>query len=208
MANSYGNFQATRRPKMRLPAWILGCLSMTVATSAALAQPGEVGWRIDSELYLTGMGSYRQTPTGSTFFNTVAATAKLNFSSLARPYYGGFFTDYRTSGSASVGNSFNIGGFFRYDISSWDVTTWLFASKPDSSAESWIYAGRLRYRLAEKYKVGIEVTSSFLQFHSPAFAVGYYASLSDSLSLNIIANPGIGNQTDVAARIELAWRMR
>jgi hypothetical protein len=207
MAILPGNFHATRRPHHHPLAWVLAWLWMTVASSTAFAEPGNVGWKTDSQLYLTGMSNFRQTQSGLASFNTVAATAEIKISNLARPYYGGLFADYRTSGSESVGNSINIGGYFRYDLSEWDATTWLFASKSDGVAESWIYAGRLRYRVAENHKVGIEVTSSLSRFDSPALAVGYYGSLSDSLSLNIIADHGLGKRSDIAARMKLVWRI-
>ena len=176
----------TARKKLtrRVASMLLAILWLVVAIRASYAEARDIDWRIDPELYLTGMSNFRRTQNDSAHFNTAALTAELTISHAARPYYGGLFADYRASNTASVSSSINVGGYFRYNFANWDATSWLFASKSGGAAESWIYAGRLRYRLAANHKIGIEATSLLARLDSPVFAVGYYGSLSDSLSLN------------------------
>lgn len=140
--------------------------------------------------------------------DTIAATADLTIYSASRPYYGGLFVDYRYSSSSQFDDNLNLGGYFRYNRSRWDTTAWLFVNQSQDNSETWLYATRLRYRVAENYKLGIEAMAPIDHAGDADLMLGYYGSLTDSLSLNILAGAAANGTTELAARIELSWQMR
>lgn len=119
---------------------------------------------------------------------------------------GRFFADYRLSNDDYVGQTVNLGGYLKYTLYDWDAATYLIASQAPATTVTWKFAGRLRYRFAEHHKIGLEVTDSLHSPGSPTVVLGYYGSLSDSLALNIFADPGFNKGPNVAAGMELVWQ--
>lgn len=165
------------------------------------------GLQIRPEISLTGMTNYYSQNGISTSYDTVAATAELTIYSEARSYYGGVFVDYRYSSSSRFDDNLNLGGYFRYKFPRWDTTTWLFVNQSPGSSDTWLYATRLRYRMSENYKLGIEAMAAIDDADAPDLMLGYYGSISDSLSLNILAGAGIRGTPDLAVKMELSWQI-
>lgn len=140
--------------------------------------------------------------------DTIAATAELTIYSATRPYYGGLFVDYRYSSSSQFDDNLNLGGYFRYNRSRWDTTAWLFVNQSPVNSETWFYATRLRYRVSENYKLGIEAIAPVNHVSDADLMLGYYGSVTDSLSLKILAGAPTNGTTELAARIELSWQIR
>jgi len=164
--------------------------------------------KVKPELSVKGIANYRRGNDASASYDTIATTAELTFYSDARPYYGGLFVDYRYSSSTRYDDNLNLGAYFRYNLPDWDTTTWLFASQHSGSSATWLYATRLRYRVAESYKLGLEAMAPVNDAGAPNLMLGWYGSVSDSLSLNILAGADTGGSTDFAARVELSWQIR
>ncbi len=176
-------------------------LVMAVATNAC------ADWQADVELYLTGMTDYVQKDQTLATYNFVASTAELTISSRDRPYYASLFADYRFSTNGDLPDIVNLGGYVKYIMRRWDATTYLFVNKTSRTEDAWYYVGRLRYRVAENHKVGVFTTGSLAYPGSLDFAFGYFGSISDSLSLNVVADPGINKGPDFAAHMELVWQV-
>jgi hypothetical protein len=189
-------------------ACTIALLSISVISLAGHAAPVSTDWHAETQFYLTGMMDFRSEKGYSNSWDTVATTVEIKFSSEARPYYGGLFADYRFSSDNHFDDIVNLGVYMKYGLRKWDATSFLFVNKMHGKRDSWLYAGRLRYRIFENHKLGIEAMGSFRKPESPALAFGYYGSLSDALSLNVILDPGVNHGPDFAAHMELVWQVR
>ena len=65
------------------------------------------------------------------------------------------------------------------------------------------------FRIADGHKVGLEASGLVAEPRSTAsYALAWYRSISDSLSLNIAADPGFNQERNLAGRLELIWQLR
>lgn len=173
----------------------------------ANAQSIETEWRTETRFYLSGMSYYWAKEDASAFYDTLAATGELRFRSDARPWYASLFADVRYSTDQDYSDNLNIGGYVKYGHSRWDATASAFVSMSPQTDDTWFYSGRLRYRLAEDHKIGIEAFGTLKDVKSPQLMLGYYGNLSDKLSITLAAGRGTGNGPDLSARLELVWRV-
>jgi hypothetical protein len=118
------------------------------------------------------------------------------------------FADYRFSTDGRHTDHANLGGLFKYGWKKWDSTSYLFVNKSPRSSDTWLYAQRIRYRIADKHKIGIEAYGSLEKAGSPQLMLGYYGDVSDSVSLNLALGPVTQSGPDFSARLELIWQFR
>jgi len=171
------------------------------------AQSLDTGWRAETELYLTGVTNYQKNSGSSASIDNLAATAELLFLSDARPWYVSLFANYRFSTDSRYLDNINLGALLKYEWRKWDATTYVFVNQSSETPDTWFHAGRLRYRVAENHKLGVETTASFKDPGSLELLLVYYGEISDSLSLNVAAGPGMGEVPDFNARLELSWQV-
>lgn len=195
---------AARRP------WVCG---LALLWSMAFVLDGHAesltsAWRAEAQIYVAGATSHIVKDDVTATNNVLATAGELKFSSLARPWHAGLIVEYEVSMDRRSDDMLRLGGYFRYDTESWDATVFMFAGKARGTQTAWLYLGRLRYRVAENHKVGVVATGSLGSAKRPAFALGYFGSISDSLSLNLIADPGFNNGPDFATHLALVWQVR
>ena len=171
------------------------------------AQSLDTGWRAETELYLTGVTNYQKNSGSSASIDNLAATAELLFLSDARPWYVSLFANYRFSTDSRYLDNINLGALLKYEWRKWDATTYVFVNQSSETPDTWFHAGRLRYRVAENHKLGVETTVPFKDPGSLELLLVYYGEISDSLSLNVAAGPGMGEVPDFNARLELSWQV-
>lgn len=163
---------------------------------------------IRPELHITGISKY-EGRSGKSYNHDVAAiTAGLTLYPHARPYYGGVFIDQRFSLDGSKDPGRNLGAYFRYNTARWDATSWLFVNQSPQSPDTWLYAARLRYRVFDGHKLGMEAAAPVNDANTPDLMLGYYRSVSESLSLNFLIGAGSSGQPARKARLELSWQIR
>jgi len=195
---------------MRRISKAAGVLLLCATDYLGVARADQLGnhWQVKPELSLTGIANYQHRGNVSMSHDTIAATAELTIYPATRPYYGGLFVDYRYSSSRRFDDNLNLGGYFRYNLSRWDTTAWLFVNQSPANSETWLYATRLRYRVARNYKLGIEAMAPVDHADDANLMLGYYGSVSNSLSLNILAGAATKGTAELTARIELSWQIR
>lgn len=200
----------TRRRYEPRTAWLLYVTLLWVAFDAhdVSADPLRTDWKAETRLYLSGLMYFAEHDGQSRFWDTFAASAELRVSSDRRPYYAGVFADYRMSSHNRIIDNLNLGALFRYNWHWWDVTSYAFINRATGSTGQWFYAGRLRYRLADNHKIGIETVGKFSDAGSPQLQFGYYGSLSESISLNVVSDPGWNRGADLSGRVEVVWTIR
>lgn len=196
---------ATDRFYRRFAAAVLAAIAVS-GTARAGALDGE--WQLRPELNATGISEVLFHDGVRTTRNVVAGTAELAIRSRARAWHGGTFLDYRYSLDRRFRDSLNAGGFFRYDLPRWDATAWLFANRSPGGSGTWLYAGRLRYRVSDRYKVGVEAMAPLARPASPTIVLGYYGSVADYLTIKVFAGTGVDGGPDLAGRLELSWQLR
>lgn len=178
-----------------------------VFATEGFAQSVDTEWKAETRLYLSGMSFYWETDNDSTRYETVAATGELRFRLAVRPWYASLFADYRFSTDGRHTDHVNLGGLVKYGWEKWDATTYVFVNQSPRTERTWLYAGRVRYRVAEDHKLGIEAYGQFGNAHSPQFMFAYYGDISDSVSLNLALGPLTSSGPDFSARLELLWQV-
>lgn len=118
----------------------------------------------------------------------------------------GLFADYQylPGGAAEV---ISLGTSLTYRIGRWDAKSLLFRRLPYNAPGNWSYAGRIRYSLTGRQKLGVEVSGSFENAGSAKLMLGYYGRLSRSLSLSAAIGMAVGSRQDLIARTELTWQL-
>lgn len=187
---------------------VLAFLVTAAGTSAASGETLDTGWKIRPELLVTGIANHRRYDGVSANHDTVAVTAELTAHSDVRPYYGGLVADYRVSTTSRHDDNLNLGAYFRYNLTRWDSTTWLFVNRAPQSTDTWMYATRLRYQATEKAKLGIEAMAPIDDADAPQLMLGYYGSLGHRISMNVLAGGATGSGPDFMTRVELVWQVR
>jgi hypothetical protein len=171
------------------------------------AQSLDTGWQTETRFYLTGMSNFQKDHGSSARYDNMAATAELRLISDARPWHASLFVDYRFSTDSRYANNVNLGGLVKYGWANWDATTYVFVNQSSVTPDTWLLAGRVRYRVAENHKLGIETVATFKDPGSTELLLVYYGDVSDTLSLSVAAGPGIGEVPDFNARLELTWQV-
>lgn len=183
----------------------LPCLFVLAGTASG--QSPDTEWKADTRFYVSGLSYYWAKDDASALYDTLAATGELRFRSDARPWYVSLFADYRYSTDRKYSDQQDIGAYLKYGRYRWDATAFAFVNKSPRSHDSWLYAGRLRYRLAEDHKVGIEAIGTFRNPQCPQLMLGYYGTISEALSITLAAGRGTRDGPDLSARLELTWRV-
>ncbi len=201
------DIQIVRTTRRIAQATGIALLLVSGLATEGYAQSLGTGWRTDTEIYLTGMTNYQKNGGSSTSIDNLAATAELLFLSDARPWYVSLFANYKFSTDSRYLANINLGALLEYKWRKWDATMYMFVNQSSETPDTWLYAGRVRYRVAENHKLGIEAMSPFKGPSSLELMRVYYGEISDSLSLNLAAGPGIGDVPDFNARLELTWQI-
>jgi len=181
---------------------------LALAAGQARAECGSGRWRVLPEFSVAGISDYAGHDGAATSFSTLSAMAELTLRCAGRPYHGGAFFNYRSSSNPAVDDNVNIGGYFRYNWSRWDATTWVFVNRAPQRPDAWLYATRLRYRIAGEHKVGVETMAPFDDAGAPMVMGGYYGSVTDALSVKLLAGRQVGGSVDTAVRLGLSWQIR
>ncbi|MDH4110370.1 MAG: hypothetical protein OEW35_18970 [Gammaproteobacteria bacterium] len=197
----------TRNPLRRRRLHAVAGILFGLAAGAAAADPADAGWRIRPEFHLAGITDYRESGGSQASRGIAAATLEFTLHSARRPYWGGPFLDYRVSADGGFDDQRNAGVYFRYNLPRWDATTWLFVNRSPGNPHTWLYAARLRYRLAGDHKIGMEAMAPLEDPGSPMLMGGYYGSASDRLSVKLLAGAAVGGAVDFAARLDLVWHV-
>ena len=196
----------TGRPRSSLALLVAALLSFGGLSPCANAAGNSVD--VQTDVYLGAISNYYRNAGSSAGFDTFYMTAELNFYPTMKPYHAGLFVDYRDSSSNRLNDNFNVGGYVRYDWPRWDATTWVFSNHSPGDSGTWVYAARLRYRVTNGTKLGVEALAPFASADKPTLMAGYYSSVTESLSLRVLAGAGLNSGPDFAARLELLWQIR
>lgn len=176
-----------------------------IFTILPLAAFAEREWDVVPAFTLTGISGYSSHAGKSAGFDGIASTFEIEFRPISRPYYSSLFIEYLVSSSRRFDETMNIGALARIDYGRWDTTGYLVVNKAPGSPDTWLWAGRVRYRVLENHKVGIEFLDTLEGPDWPFVSVGYYGDFSDALSLKLITGTVLGDGPEFVAKLELSW---
>lgn len=187
---------------MKERAYIAVILLLAIHTASA--DP----WRVDAPLYLSSAARYQVYGDRTIAYDSLAAMLQLRASSRDGSFSTGLFADYRFSTDAGFDDIVNLGAVAKYATSRWDHSLYTFLSKSPAAADRWAYFARTRYRIAERHKIGIEAMGLLRAPGLPRLMLGYYGSLTPSLTANVAVGSALGAGPDRAARVEFVWTVR
>jgi hypothetical protein len=101
-----------------------------------------------------------------------------------------------------------VGAMWSYQTARWSVAASPLFKQTESADGRWLYWGSLRRRVAQRHAFGVELYGSLETLKGAEWLVGYYARVSDSLSLNLSVGAGLDDGPDQAARTTIVWQFR
>ena len=188
-------------------SWFIAVAGLALLSGDARADSPDSGWQLSFPISLTAGAFYYNSGKEPVSYASVATTIEFKFSSLARPYSSAVFIDYRKSANRRFDDVVNVGGYFQYQHDNWDTTAYLFTHDTPLESHQWVYGGRIRYRLAERHKVGIENLGLVDDPGSSSLMFGYYGQISRNLSIKFVAGASIDSWWEQTARTELVWQI-
>jgi len=164
-------------------------------------------WEVSVPLYLSASTFYLSSGGTSDSFETVAASASLDFSSGLSPWSGSVFINHHFSSESGVDRMLNLGGSLKYRFGNWDATGFLVRNKLPDKPELWLYGSRLRYRLTRNQKLGVRAISSFGHPDASIAMIVYDGTINSTLSVELAVGANIHASRKRIARAELVWQL-
>jgi len=174
-------------------AVIIALLGLASSPAAAAT---DFGWRVRPEFSVVASANYAR------------GVLELALRPEARPYRITTFVSYSAADDRRHDAQLNFGAYASYDLARWDTTSWLVASKCPGNPYAWLYATRLRYRLAAGHKLGVEAMAPLRDANAPLLLGGYYGSLSRSWSIKLLAGTSVAGDADVVVRFAISKQLR
>jgi hypothetical protein len=197
----------TRRARRIACLWGLALFGLPVLIVEASAESADSDWQLSVPLYLQGGAYFRQKGDASVTFEALAANLELLLSSPIRPYSVGLFFNSRISPDSRYNGTLNLGGFLEYRADRWDTSTYLFRNQSRGAPGLWVFGEQFRYQVADRHKLGIEVIGTFKDPGASTLMLGYYGTISRTISVKFVAGAKINAGGDRVARTELVWRI-
>ena len=198
---------STRRARRVTGLWGVALLWVTGLSADVHADPVDDRWQVSVPLYLTVSAFYQKKGEATVAYESVAASVEVQLASQARPWSAGLFFDYQISPDPRFDGTVTAGELFKYRFYHWDTTTYLVFDKAPRAPSEWLYAGQIRYRLAERHKLGIEAIGSLEDTASPKLMIGYYGTISRTVSVKFVAGLNNNAGQERVARAELVWQV-
>ena len=198
------NIRRARRITCLRGLALFGLLALVFDASAESA---DNDWQLSVPLYLQGGAYFRQKGDASVTFEALTANLELLLSSPIRPYSVGLFFNQRISPDSRYSGAVNLGGFLEYRADRWDTSTYVFRNQSRGGPGVWVFGEQVRYQVADRHKLGIEVIGTFKNPGASTLTLGYYRMISRTVSIKFIAGTNINSDRDRVARTELVWRI-
>jgi hypothetical protein len=190
----------------RSAAQIIALLGLIAMAGNAHTASADSRWQVSFPVYLAAGAYYQSNAEASSTFQAVAGSAELLLSSQERPYSFGLFAVQVYSPDGRQSGAFIAGGLFEHQLHNWDTTANLFKYDARGANGVWRYFGRVRYRFADKHKLGIEVVGSLRDPVASNLMVGYYGTISRSFSVKLVVGSRFSAGQNRVARTELVWQ--
>ena len=196
-----------RRARRIACLWGLALFGLPVLMVDVSAQSADNDWQLSVPLYLQGGAYFRQKGDASVTFEALAANLELLLSSPIRSYSVGLFFNHRTSPDSRYNGAVNLGGFLEYRADRWDTSTYLFRNQSRGVPGLWVFGEQVRYQVGDRHKLGIEAFGPLEDPTESTLMLGYYGTISRTVSFKFVAGAKINAGRERVARTELVWRI-
>ena len=187
--------------------WGLALFGFPALFVEAAAESADNDWQLSVPLYLQGGTYFRQKGDINVTFEALAANLELLLSSPIRPYSIGLFFNSRISPDSRYNGAVNLGGFLEYRSGRWDTSTYLFRNQSRGAPCLWVFGEQVRYQVADGHKLGIEAFGPLEDPAESTLMLGYYGTISRTVSFKFVAGAKINAGRERVARTELVWRI-
>jgi hypothetical protein len=182
--------------------WVTGLSADVHADSA------DDRWQVSVPLYVAASAFYQKKGEAIVAYNSLTASVEVELTSQARPYSAGLFLDYVMSPDSRYDETVSVGGWLEYRFYKWDTTTYFAYDMAPGAPGERLYAGRIRYKLAQRHKLGIEAFASFEDSASPQLMLAYYGTISRTISVKFVAGLDTDADEQRVVRTELVWQIK
>jgi drug/metabolite transporter (DMT)-like permease len=141
-------------------------------------------------------------------FATLAATGELEFVSTNRDRVMSLFAEYHFSDDKRVDGTTFAGISAGYQLSRWDARAYWFAARFPGSASEPGFKLRVRHRLRDGHKLGVEYLADTAKPRGGELKLGYYGSLRPNLSMKLLFGADLGRSGTPLAHLEISWQAR
>ncbi len=186
---------------------VIGFLLLILDAGVVHAETLDEPWTISVPVYLAAGSHYYNNSNETGTVNSLSIYAEAVLSHKVRPYSVGLFVDYSHASEGSQDGMVNAGALVEYEATSWDWNAYLFVSKTPDEPGLLLSAERVRYKFADNHKIGVEVVGPLRDPSTSALMIGYYASLSPSVSFNFAAGAALNSGRNRKVRIALIWQI-
>jgi hypothetical protein len=169
------------------------------------AEPLGDGWRVSVPVSLSSNTLIQSNANDTFTFQSVSASTGFDLASKRSAWSGGFFIDRHFSKDEPVDGMVNTGAFVKYRFGRWDTTAVIVSSKPQGQSGILLYGNRLRYRVADGHKLGIQTMAPLSGPDSTIVMLRYDGTISSRLAINVAAGTSVSGGRQHIASVELVW---
>ena len=182
-----------------------GLLMLVGLSGISGARAANADWRISMPVSISGGAYLQKNDAQSTTVDGIYSFAELRLSSNIRNYSLGVFYDYFASSVDSADGAQNLGVVHRFRVNSWDAANYVYGHKPTRGRRQWGFANRVRYRIVDNHKIGVEALGLFKNAEDPKVMLGYYGDISKTLSVKLAVGTALSDAAPKFAQIEFSW---
>jgi hypothetical protein len=205
-------------PKRRASRWNAFLRSLLVATllssavharsvTAATSSDEEARWRGEAVFQLAARADYAGTQGQVSRREAVVGSAQLRFASPARPISAGLMIEHRFV--AEQADTLLVAGVLTYKMPTWTATASPFYKRTEHrGAGEWDYWASVRRHVASRHGLGIELFGSLGTGRAEQWTLGYYGTMTETLSVSVLAGAGFDSGPDWMARATVTWKLR
>jgi hypothetical protein len=139
--------------------------------------------------------------------DAITGTTHLRFASPARPITAGLMIEYRLIDEQA--DTLLVAGMFTYKVSKWTAAASPFYTRSaQRPAGEWDYWFSVRRHIATRHALGVELLGALETGRAAKWMVGYYGTITETLSVSVTAGSGFDAGPDWVAVTALTWRPR
>ncbi len=139
-------------------------------------------------------------------FSTLALAGEIEVISDDRRKVFSLFAENHRSGDSRVDGTTLAGALLGYRAARWDVTGFYYATRFPRTASRPTMMVRGRHLVTDGHKLGLEYMAYMDALEEGELKLGYYGSITQSLSMKLLIGSVVSEATPVA-RLELSWQL-
>lgn len=175
--------------------------------AAATAGPSAPDWQLEFPVSVTSGTYHRATAAGSTRLDAIWASAGVELAARRGPWQAALFADRWFSRERPIDGTIISGAKVSLDAGRADWLAVVMNNRPRNGADTWNWAGRMRYRVAPRHKFGVEMFGDPGRPDRTRLSLGYWGRITTDLSATLVYGADIHDLHDRSARIEFSWRI-